>query len=147
MLYVVASASSRNAIAPFSGPCRAPLVAGGGRGVIQRPGPRRTTHGHHARGRMYLGRLTTPRAGAPRAAGGLVRLPVQTWAGRSVDIMGRDQRGEAQDVNGRRACRTPLVCGLGVSPLCPSIAENHSVDERSIRGVSPVSLAGTKLSE
>src|SRR2546428_14104986 len=31
------------------------------------------------------------------------------------------------------------------SPLCPSIAENHGVDERTMRGVCPGSRAGTKL--
>jgi hypothetical protein len=30
-------------------------------------------------------------------------------------------------------------------PLYPSIAENHGVDERSMHGVYPGSLAGTKL--
>ena len=111
------------------------------------------------------------------AADGHARLPVQTWAGRSVDIVGRDQRCEAQDVNGRRAyhmtssasLRETLLPSRSVvprlggtwpdargqrphpwsvdsgSPLCPSIAENHGVDERSIRGMSPGSLAGTKL--
>ena len=31
------------------------------------------------------------------------------------------------------------------APLCPSREENHGVDERSRRGVSPASRAGTKL--
>src|SRR5262247_1459850 len=31
------------------------------------------------------------------------------------------------------------------SPLCPSIADHHGVDERSMRGVCPSSRAGTKL--
>jgi hypothetical protein len=31
------------------------------------------------------------------------------------------------------------------APLCPSRAENHGVDERSMRGVFPGSRAGTKL--
>ena len=38
---------------------------------------------------------------------GLVRLPVQTCADRSVVAMERDQRGAVQDVHGRCACRTP----------------------------------------
>ena len=31
------------------------------------------------------------------------------------------------------------------SPLCPSIADHHGIDERSMRGVCPDSRAGTKL--
>jgi hypothetical protein len=43
-----------------------------------------------------------------------------------------------------RTATAPLVVDPE-SPLCPSIAENHGVDERSRRGVSPGSRAGTKL--
>src|SRR5438132_140233 len=61
----------------FLGAYRAPLVAGGGCGVVRRPGPRRTAHGYFVRGRACLGRLTTPLAATPRAAacGGWARAP------------------------------------------------------------------------
>jgi hypothetical protein len=41
------------------------------------------------------------------ATDGYARLPGQTCAGRSVVIVGRAQRGEVQDVHGRRVCRPP----------------------------------------
>jgi len=43
-----------------------------------------------------------------------------------------------------KTATSPLVLDPGV-PLCPSIAENHGVDERSMRGVFPGSRADTKL--
>ena len=43
-----------------------------------------------------------------------------------------------------RAATAPLVLDPG-APLCPSIAENHGIDERSRRGVYSGSRAGTKL--
>src|SRR5918911_694318 len=43
-----------------------------------------------------------------------------------------------------RTATAPLVVDPE-SPLCPSIAENHGVDERSRRGVFAGSRAGTKL--
>jgi hypothetical protein len=43
-----------------------------------------------------------------------------------------------------RTATAPLVVDPE-SPLCPSIAENHGVDERSMREVRPGSRAGTKL--
>jgi len=80
----------------FLGACRAPLVAGGGRGVVRRPGPRRTTHGHPARGRACLGCFTRSLAVARRAA-----------SMRRAVVVGNDQHGAAQGVTGRRAWSTP----------------------------------------
>jgi hypothetical protein len=75
--------------------------------------------------------------GAPRDTRGLraVGAPVkQDWGSLVV-----------RNMSGRpRAATAPLVLDPG-APLCPSIAENHGVDERSIRGVCPGSRAGTKL--
>ena len=42
-----------------------------------------------------------------------------------------------------RTATAPLVLDPG-APLCPSIAENHGVDERSRRGVYSGFRAGTK---
>jgi hypothetical protein len=82
------SASSTNAIAPVSGHAVP----------------------HACWRRVCRGRLTPLLAAVPWlqcAAEEHARLPVQTCADRSVVVMGRDQRGEVQDVYSRCACRTP----------------------------------------
>ena len=67
----------------------------------------------------------------PRAVGTSVK---QDWGSLVVRIMSRRPR----------TATSPLVLDLG-APLCPSIAENHGDDERSLRGVCPGSRPGTKL--
>ena len=73
---------------------------------------------------------------APRDTRGLraVGAPVtQDWG--SLVVRNRSRRP--------RAATSPLVLDPG-APLCPSIAENHGVDERSLRAVFPAPRAGTK---
>ena len=75
--------------------------------------------------------------GAPRDTRGLraVGAPVtQDWDSLVVRNMSRHPR----------AATSPLVLDPR-APLCPSIAENHDVDERSMCGVCPGSSPGTKL--
>ena len=67
----------------------------------------------------------------PRAVGARIK---QDWGSLVVRHMARRPR----------TATAPLVVDPE-SPLCPSIAENHGVDERSMRGVFPGSRAGTKL--
>ena len=75
--------------------------------------------------------------GAPRDTRGprAVGAPVtQDWGSLVVRNMSRRPR----------TATAPRVLNPG-APLCPSIAENHGVDERSMRGVCSYSRAGTKL--
>ena len=80
----------------FLGTGRAPLVVGGGRGVVRRAGHRQPAHDYTARGRACRGRLTKSLAVAPRAA----RM-------RRTIVVGNDRHGKTQGVTGRRAWRTP----------------------------------------
>jgi len=124
----------------FLGAYRAPLVAGGGRGLVRLSiqtwtGRRAVVVGHDQQVRRRVS-LAAVR-GAPRDTRGLraVGTPVtQDWVSLMVRNMSRRPR----------AATAPLVLDPG-APLCPSIAENHGVDERSMRGVFPGSRGGTKL--
>ena len=88
---------------------------------------------------QQMRRRASPAAvrGAPRDTRGLraVGAPVtQEWGSWVVRNRSRHPR----------AATAPLVLDPG-APLCPSIAENYGVDERSMRGVCSGSCAGTKL--
>ena len=99
------------------------------------PGRRAVVVGHDQQVRRRASPATV--RGAPRDT----RCPIavgapgtQDWGSLVVRHMARRPR----------TATAPLVVDPE-SPLCPSIAENHGVDERSMRGVCPGSRAGTKL--
>ena len=105
MRYVVVSASSRNAIVPFSGPAvpRSWREEGvGSCGVRATDGPPTAS--------LRVGGHAWDTAEHPvlqRPPGKLARLPVQLWAGQSMVVVDRDRHGEAPGVTGRQAWRTP----------------------------------------